>query len=97
MTWSEKVDLLILNPLLSVKQVQSLLDVGQPSALELREGTLKLAKEEGRWVGPRKIPADLLLKHVGMKMSYFEEMAARERRLSILVGSNETQINHGAN
>ena len=90
LTWNEKIDLLFLYPQISIKQIQQLLDIGQPTALELRENVLKLAEREGRWVGGKKIPTDLLLKAVGLNMNYFEEMAEKEKRFSCISDSYET-------
>ena len=77
-SWKEKVDLIIENPQISLKQIQKLLDVGQPSAIQIREETLKLAKKNGRWVGVRKVPTDLLLETVGLDYDYFKMMAKNE-------------------
>ena len=90
LTWKEKRDLLIVCPYLSVKQIQLVFDIGQPSALELRAATLKQAKKDGRWVGDRKVPTDLALKAYGVDMSYFEVMAEKEKRFAAEKGKDET-------
>ncbi|MBR4461581.1 MAG: hypothetical protein IKS51_03260 [Erysipelotrichaceae bacterium] len=77
-SWKDKVDLIIMNPQVSLKQIQKLLDVGQPSAIKIREETLKLAKKNGRWVSVRKVPTDLLLETVGLDYDYFKTMARNE-------------------
>ncbi len=90
LTWNEKIDLLFIYPHISIRQIQQLLDIGQPTAIELRETALKLAEKEGRWVGGKKIPTDLILKAAGLKMNYFEEMAEKEKRFSCISDSYET-------
>lgn len=79
LTWNEKADLVFIHSSVSVKQIQKLLDIGQPSAIRLRELTLKLAETEGRWVAEKKVPIDLLLRVVGLNMDYFVDMATKER------------------
>ena len=81
LTWSEKVDMIFTYPQISVKQIQMLLDIGQPTALELRDIAVKLAKEEGRWIGEKKVPTDLVLKAAGLDISYFVKMAEQEKNL----------------
>lgn len=47
-TWGEKVDMLLVYPHITISQIKILLDVGQPSAIELRDKARVLAeKKEG--------------------------------------------------
>ena len=77
-TWKEKADMVIMYPQISLKQIQKLLGVGQPSAIQIRDQALKLAKKNGRWVGDKKVPTDLLLEAVGLDYEYFKKMAKQE-------------------
>lgn len=77
-TWGEKMDIILIYPSLNLKQIQALLSVGQPAAMEVREKALKLAETEGRWISGRKAPTDLVLKTVGLNLDYFRNMAMNE-------------------
>ena len=77
--WNEKVDMIVIYSRISIKQIQKLLDVGQPSAIALREAALVIAKDEGRWVNDKKVPTDLLLKAAGLDFDYFKAMAQIEK------------------
>ena len=77
-TWGEKMDIILLYPNVTLKQIQTLLGVGQPAAMEVREKALKLAEKEGRWIVGRKAPTDLVLKTVGLNLDYFRNMAMNE-------------------
>ena len=76
-TWGEKVDMILMYPYVTIRQIQSLLTVGQPAAIILREKTLELAKKEGRYTG-KGVPTDLLLKVAGLDIDYFHNMAVTE-------------------
>ncbi|MBR0418088.1 MAG: hypothetical protein IJI66_02855 [Erysipelotrichaceae bacterium] len=82
LTWKEKADLIIANPQMSLKQIQRLCDVGQPMATQIRDKTKLLAEERGRWVGAKRVPADLVLEVIGLDYDYFKRMAKNEKTLS---------------
>ena len=46
-TWGEKVDMILMYPNITLKQIRSLLSIGQPSAIVLRDKALKLAEKLG--------------------------------------------------
>ena len=77
-SWKEKADMVVMYPHVSLKQIQKLLSIGQPSAIQIRDQALKLAEESGRWVGDKKAPTDLILKAAGLDYDYFKMMAKRE-------------------
>lgn len=76
-TWGEKVDMILMYPYVTIRQIQSLLAIGQPAAIILREKTLELAKKEGRYTS-KGVPTDLLLKVAGLDIDYFHNMAVTE-------------------
>ena len=77
-TWGEKVDMILMYPNITLKQIRSLLTISQPSAIMLREKALKLAEKEGRFVGGSGVPTDLILKAAGLSIDYFHNMAVTE-------------------
>ena len=77
-TWGEKVDMIIMYPYVTIKQIRSLLGIGQPTAIALREKALELAKKEGRFIASSKVPTDLILKVAGLNIDYFHNMAVTE-------------------
>ena len=76
-TWGEKVDMILMYPNITLKQIRSLLTISQPSAIMLREKALKLAEKEGRYTS-KGVPTDLLLKVAGLDVDYFHNMAVTE-------------------
>ena len=72
------MDIILLYPNISLKQIQALLGVGQPAAMQVREKALKLAEKEGRWVSNKRVPTDLVLKTVGLNLDYFRNMSMNE-------------------
>ena len=77
-TWGEKVDMILVYPNVTVKQIQELFGIGQPSAQELRDRAMKLAEQEGRWIRNKRVPTDLILKAAGLDYDYFRNMAMNE-------------------
>ena len=77
-TWGEKVDMILMYPNITIKQIRSLLGIGQPSAIVLREMALEIAKKEGRFIPGSGVPTDLILKAAGLSIDYFKNMAITE-------------------
>ncbi len=77
-TWGEKVDMLLVYPHITISQIKILLDVGQPSAIELRDKARVLAEKEGRFTGKRGVPTDLVVRVAGLDFDYFRNMAMKE-------------------
>ncbi|MBR0418187.1 MAG: hypothetical protein IJI66_03360 [Erysipelotrichaceae bacterium] len=77
-TWGEKVDMILIYPHVTIRQIEALFGIGQPSAMELRDKALKLAEKEGRWTVSKKAPTDLVIKAAGLDYDYFRNMAMKE-------------------
>ena len=78
-TWKEKLDILIIYPNLSIKQIQKVFDLGQPQAIEIRSKAKKLAKRNGRYIAERKVPTDLVLEVMGLDYDFFKKMVHTEK------------------
>lgn len=81
LNWIQKRDMIVNTSLVSSKQIMRLFDVGQPIASDIKNKTIELAKQKGRWFGMKKVPTDLVLEVMGVDFEFFNNMANNEKRL----------------